>query len=147
VAQTGAFVWNLEIEGLVSDDASKWTVEQGAQGLTKGNWIDSSGGLHSFSTTVNVPSPQDAPLSQNLQQPPGQNKIFWLDAPGTKLLVAPDEPIDSMISVKNFTSTICSNVDPSDCVSVKWHTRLVVNNGVLDTTQSSAGFGTLSLSF
>jgi hypothetical protein len=133
--ETGAWVWNLEAEGFVSDDASKWTVYQTEVGLTRGNWIDpNTGALTAFSNPTSAPI--DAPIPQALQQPSGQNKIFWLDSPGTPInLLGPEQPIDSMTSVKNFVSTVCSNVNPSDCVSVTWHTELIVDHlALLDTT-------------
>ena len=145
-SSTGAWVWNVEVAGNVPDDASKWTVTQTENGLTKGNWIDPEGGLHAFSNPSSVSN--DAPLPQFLQQTAGQKLIFWLDAPGTNILIAPGEPIDSMVSVKNFTSTICSTSDASDCVSVSWFTKLVVNSpAVLSPAQSTAAFGSLSLNF
>jgi len=45
----------------------------------------------------------------------------------------------------NFTSAVCSNSDNSDCSSVNWYVKIVVKpGGILDTSNSQAGFGTLS---
>ena len=136
----------MEIQGNVSDDASKWTVQQSFTGRKKGFWKDSSGVLHSFDVTLNVPD--DSPSSGFVQQPSGQKTIFWIDAPGHRYLLAAGEPIDSMTQVENFTSTVCSTTSSGTCVSRTWYFKLVVNPGsVLDTANSTAAYGTLSTNF
>ncbi|HLK03908.1 MAG TPA: hypothetical protein VKT53_05665 [Candidatus Acidoferrum sp.] len=148
------WVWNVEIEADVSDDATNYTVSQGIAGLSKGFYRASNGSLQSFSASDNKPAPQDSPPSAVLQQVTGQKVIFWLDAPGRGTIYADPNnsantgPIDSMTQVKNFTSSICSKTSSGTCWSVNWYTKIVVKSGgILDTTNSSAGLGSLSLSF
>lgn len=142
----GTWVWNVEVEANVSDDASSWLAEQSASGLEKGFWKGSTGTLHSFSTPISAPN--DNPPSSFLQQPSGQKTIFWLDSPGFLDFYPNSGPIDSMTSVLNFTSVVCSDTDTSNCYSVNWFVKIVVKpGGVLDTGNSQAGFGTLSTNF
>ena len=57
-------------------------------------------------------------------------------------------PIDSMTTIKNLTSSICSKTNPNICASVNWYVKIVVKSGgILDTTNSTAGIGSLSLNF
>jgi hypothetical protein len=142
-----AWVWNVEIEADV-DDAGNYTVSQGLTGLTKGFYKDTNGNLQPFSTSTNKPAPQDNPPATVLQRVSGQKAIFWIDAPGRGTLFAQGEPISSMTDVKNFTSSICSTANPNTCYSVQWYIKIVVKSGgVLDTTNSAAGFGSLPLNF
>jgi hypothetical protein len=142
----GAWVWNVEIQANVSDDASKWTTRQSYTGRSKGNWKDSSGVLHAFDDPLNVPN--DNPLSGFVQQTSGTTVIFWIDAPGHYYNYGTSGPIDSLTQVQNFTSTVCSTVNPNICSSKAWYLKLVVKPGaVLDATNSAAAFGTASTNF
>ena len=143
------WVWNVEIEADVYDDAANYTVSQGVTGQTTGYYKASNGSLQSFSTSTNKPAPQDNPPSAVLQQTSGTKVIFWLDAPGRGTVYTDPNnsqnsgPIDSMTDVKNFTSSICTNANPSKCWSVNWYTEIIVKSGgTLDTVNSAAGFGT-----
>ena len=139
----------MEIEADVSDDASKWTVQQSFTGRKKGFTKDSSGVLHSFDETLNMPN--DNPDSHFVQQTAGQKIIFWIDGPGHGLnLSTPrgSEGIDSITQVENFTSTVCSTVSTGACFSVNWYLKLVVNpGGVLDTVNCKAALGSQSTVF
>jgi hypothetical protein len=151
-----AWVYNVEIEADVPDNAANYTVSQEATGLSKGNYKNqaNNGALTSFSTPINSPPPQENPPSAALQQIAGQKVIFWLDAPGRGTIYtdpntpANTGPIDSMTSVKNFTSSVCSKANPSNCYTVNWYLKLVVNSGgTLDTVNSTVNFGSLPLNF
>jgi hypothetical protein len=137
----GDWVWNVEIEADVSDDASKWTPHQSYTGPVTGYYKDSNGNLHSFSYNQNVSN--DDPSSQAVQQPAGQKTIFWIDAPG-HYYTYNGYQIDSMTDIEDFTSKVCSKVTTTTCASVAWYLKIVVDAGaVLDTTNSKAGFGSL----
>jgi hypothetical protein len=141
----GTWVWNVEIQATVSDDASNWTTAQSYTGRAKGNWKDSQGVLHAFDDSLSVPN--DNPGAQFVQQPSGQKVIFWIDAPGYGYERL-GQPIDSVTQVENFTSTVCSKSNTSVCFSKTWFVKIVVNSGaVLDTTKSQAGFGSASTNF
>lgn len=143
---SGFWVWNVEIESDVTDDASKWTVKQSFTGRKKGFWKDSTGVLHSFDQTLNVSN--DNPSSSFVQQPTGKKVIFWIDAPGHGYNLATAQPIDSLTQVQNFTSTVCSTVTPSACYSQNWYLKLVIKPGkILDTANSKAAFGSASTNF
>jgi hypothetical protein len=140
------WVWNVEIQANVSDDASKWTTKQSFTGRSKGNWKDSLGTLHAFDDTLNVSN--DNPSSAFVQQTSGTTVIFWIDAPGHRYTYGTNQPIDSITQVENFTSTVCSTVNTSACFPVTWYLKLVVKPGaVLDATNSQAAFGSASTNF
>jgi len=148
-AYPSTWVWNVEIEADVFDDAGNYTVGQGLTGQTTGLYKASDGSLKSFSTSTNKPVPQDVIPSAVLQQVAGQKVIFWLDAPGRGTIYTDPKnsantgPIDSMTDVKNFTSQICSKNNPANCWPVNWYIKIVVRQGaILDFANSSAGFGT-----
>ena len=123
-----------------------WTTQQSYAGRKKGFWKDTSGVLHSFDDTLNVPN--DNPDSSFVQQPAGQKAIFWIDAPGHTYQLPSAGPVDSMTQVQNFTSTVCSTANTSNCFNVNWYFKLVVKPGaVLDTTNSAAGLGSASTNF
>jgi len=141
----GTWVWNLEVQGTVNDDASQWNVHQSYTGRAKGFTKDSSGNLLSFDDSLNVPT--DDPDPSFVQQTAGQKSIFWIDAPGHRTDRS-GVPIDSLTQVQNFTSTVCSSVVTTSCASVNWYLKLVVTaGGNLDTTNSATGFGSLSTNF
>jgi hypothetical protein len=129
----------------VSDDASEWTVHQSYTGRSKGYYKDSNGVLQSFDDSLNVSD--DGPSSSFLQQPSGQEKIYWIDGPGYRYTRS-GYSIDSMTQVQNFTTQFCSTTTQNDCSSTNWYVKLVVKSGgVLDTTNSQANTGSASTNF
>jgi len=143
---SAGWFWNVEVQAKVPDDASKWTISQSLSGRKKGFSWDSSGVLRSFGGPISMPI--DTPDPPFIQQPSGQKIIFWIDGPGHFRRDDNGQLIDSVTQVENFTSTICSTVTAGTCFSRKWHFKLVVNPGAqLDTTNSKAGYGSLSTHF
>lgn len=139
----GAWLWNIEGRGVVSDDASKWTVKQSHTGRAEGYYKDSNGNLQSFDDTLN--HPDDGPDPAFLQQPSGQTTIFWIDGPGYGKEYTNGDPIDSVTQVENFTTTFCSTTVTTDCSSKQWYVKIVVKPGAqLDTADSAAGYGSVS---
>ncbi len=145
----GAWLWNIEGRGVVSDDASKWTVKQSYTGRAKGYYKDSNGNLQSFDHTLN--HPDDGPDPAFLQQPSGQTTAYWIDSPGAIKnfqVPPPPTPIDSMTEVENFTTKFCSKTVTNDCSPVEWYDKLVIDPGSqLDTSLSGAGYGSLTTNF
>jgi hypothetical protein len=144
-SRKGFWVWNVEVQVTVNDDAASWTVGQVGVGRAKGFTVNPSGPPLSFDEPLSFPD--DAPAPAFLQQIPGQKTIFWIDAPGHRITHT-SIPIDSMTEVENFTSTVCSTIVTNSCFSVNWFLKLVVDaSGRLDFSSSAAGMGTASLNF
>ncbi|MGO9323783.1 MAG: IPT/TIG domain-containing protein [Terracidiphilus sp.] len=142
---SSAWEWNIEGKGVVSDDASNWTVQQSYTGLAKGYYKDSGGNLTSFSIQLNVPN--DGPQFVYLQQPSGQKTIYWIDGPGSRNTNG-GSSVDSVTQVQNFTTKFCSTTTSNDCYSITWYLKLVVDPGShLDAAKSSAGLGSTSTNF
>jgi hypothetical protein len=145
-------IWlrNFEAMATVSDDASHWSVSQQLTGRVKGNYVDSNGVLQPFDDPIN--NPADNPSSTFLQAPSGQKVLFYIDTPGTfktRIVNNVGRPVDSVTLVYNFNGSVCSNNYSGDCSNVvSWYVKIVVNTGgILDTTNSVAGLGSLSLNF
>jgi hypothetical protein len=91
--------------------------------------------------------------SSVVQATAGQTTIYWIDGPGhTTTYPNPIDgqiyPIDSITQVQNLTTTFCSSSHPSDCNSINWYSKLVVDPGAkLDTAQSASGLGSASTTF
>jgi hypothetical protein len=141
------WLWNIEGKGVVTDDASKWTVTQTKTLAFKGYYKNSSGTLVSF--TSNGPI-GPAPDPMVLQQPAGQTAIYFIDGPGgvnTDTVGGTAYPVDSLTLVQNFTTTFCST-STDDCTPINWYEKIVVDPGAtLDLTQSIAATGTASTTF
>ena len=145
-SNTSVWLWNMEGKAVVSDDASKWSVSQSYTGRKKGFYKDSNGHLQSFDISLSVPN--DNPSSSFVQQPSGQNIIFWLDAPGHSYSLPGFGLIDSMTQVQNFVALVCSKTVAGDCSTVSWYFKLMVGPGAqLDTANSQAGLGSASTNF
>jgi hypothetical protein len=131
------WLWNVEIEADVSDDASNWTVSQNAGVSGSGDYI-SSGTQYNFTDYVaQGPDPGLGPT----QQTPGTKTIFWLDA-GGRSTTQNGYYIDSVTDTFDLTSKVCSKIVPTYCASVQWYVIIVVDPGkVLDSAKSSAGYG------
>jgi hypothetical protein len=143
---SGWWLWNVEVQASIRDDASKWVAKQSYTGRKKGFWSDLSGNLHPFDVALNVPN--DDPPAGVLQQPPGDKTIFWIDAPGHGYNFGFLKSVDSMIQVQNFTSSVCNPKQPKSCIAVDWFLKLVITPGhILDTVNSKAGLGTASTDF
>jgi hypothetical protein len=142
----GWWLYNIEAKGVVSDDASKWTVQQSYTGRAKGYYKDSTGNLQSFDDSLNVPN--DGPDSSFLQQPSGQNTIYFIDGPGYGHEYNNGDLIDSITQVQNFTDKYCSTTKSNDCYTITWFLKLVVDPGAkLDTAKTQAGLGSTSTNF
>ena len=142
----GTWVWNVEVQANVSDDAANWTFAQSYTGRKKGFTKDSSGNLVPFDITLNVPN--DGPGSNFVQQPAGQKVMFFIDAPGHTYKLDNGQPIDSITQVENFTIQTCNTIQSSVCTTTNWYLKLVVNPGArLDTTNSVAALGSTSTNF
>ena len=143
---TGFWLYNIEAKGLVSDDASGWTVQQSYTGRAKGYYKDSTGTLHSFDDQLS--SPNDGPDSSFLQQPSGQQTIYFIDGPGYGHEYSNGDLIDSLTQVQNFTDKYCSTTSTNDCFTITWFLKLVVDPGAqLDTSKTQAGLGSTSTNF
>lgn len=142
----GSWEWNIEGKGVVTDDASKWTVQQSkVSGQIKGFYKTSTGYLVSFSSSIAAGS--DGPASAFLQQTAGQTSIYWIDGPGN-LHTYSGNLIDSMTEVQNFSTQFCSTTSAGDCKRITWFVKVVVKPGAqLDTTNSKAGYGSTSTTF
>jgi hypothetical protein len=139
--------WNLEGNALVTDDASKWTVNQSFVSVNDSFYVKDSGGvLHHM--TQSAGSGADGPAQQFLQQTSGTKNIFWIDSPGPpKFAQDPtsgvNDPVDSVTSSLNFSVSICSSLKTTVCSNATWYVKIVVNPGQqLDSTNSSAAVGT-----
>jgi hypothetical protein len=133
------WVWSVEIEGDVKDDASQWDVSQSFTGQKKGVVKTTSGSSVKFDKALN--EPDDNPLSDFVQQNSGAKKIFWIDSPGHQYDLDANK-FDSVTQVQNFVSKICSKTSAKTCTELKWSVKIVVNPGQkLDTKASAAGLG------
>jgi hypothetical protein len=100
-------------------------------------------------------NPNDGPQASYLQQPAGQHLIFYIDGPGPFHGINPSNgcqlgssPIDTMTDVLNFQVTFTSKADPSLHRVVYYYVKIVVaTGGKLDTVNSAAGYGNISLNF
>jgi hypothetical protein len=144
-----SWFWNVEGKGVVSDDASNWTVHQSLTGRRKGYHLSqTTGTLLQFDDPIN--EPDDGPLPGNTQQPSGQNTIYWIDGPGAYVT----NPVPDLMTyyqltqVMNFVVTYCNTLSPGDCHTQKWHLKLVVSpGGILDWVNTDAGLGLISTNF
>jgi uncharacterized protein (TIGR03437 family) len=144
--------WAFYIEGVatVSDDASKWRIRQNAVITRVGNTKDAQGVLNPFrdSFNSNVVPGDDDPCVLNdsrpgcvvsVQQPSGQNTIYWLDHPGTLYHASANVVFDSLTENGLFTSKACNRF--GICTQVKWFIKLQVDPGsILNCAQSLDGF-------
>jgi len=146
--------WTFYVEGVatVSDDASKWKIRQNAVFTRAGNTKDAQGVLHAVSDSANTASlpGDDDPCVLNdsrsdcqgiisVQQPPGQNTIYWLDHPGSLYKASADAVWDSLTENGLFTSKACNRF--GICAKVKWFIKLQVDPGsILNCAQSLDGF-------
>jgi hypothetical protein len=150
--QTGYWVWNLEGNARVFDDASNWKVAVSNEYRYSGLYVDSNNSLHPFSCSMTTPD--DGPRQTYLQQPPGQKSIFYIDGPGPFYGTNPDKPclvgtgaVYSLNDVLNFRVQFTNTVTHFTR-SVYYYVKIVVApGGRLDATHSAAGYGNLSLNF
>jgi hypothetical protein len=142
------WAYNLEVQAVVSDDASKWTISQTEESSrVKGTYTDSAG-QHAFNTTQSIACPPcDGPLSGFFQQTSGQTNIFYIDAPTINKTLLPGESVFNATRVSNFTAHFCSTVVPTACYTQPYFIKIVVNGSILDTANSTAGLGTMSTVF
>jgi len=108
------------------------------------------GGVLLTQTDIPLSVPNDNPDPPFRQQPSGSSGFFWIDGPG-QLKSVSGNTVDSETQVENFTSTVMSPPDAdgitTSCIS-QWHLKLVIKpGGVLDTTNTTAGTGTISTNF
>jgi hypothetical protein len=142
--------WNLEVSGVVSDDASKWTVTQTIDSQRAKGFYKDSTGLHAFDTgVISTMCPSCDPLNGYLQQTAGQKVIFYIDGPGPYMSISPGQTVDSGTWVKNFTSHFCSTMVPGPCYTKQWYVKTVISPGALlnVTASGSPGYGWISTSF
>ena len=134
------WLWSVEIEGDVPDDATLWDISQSFTGKRKGVVKTTQGKSVAFDSPLN--KPDDKPDSSFLQQNSGEKTLFWIDAPGHAYKLDSDD-FDSVTQVQNFTSKICSKSNAKKCDELKWFVKIVVNPGQkLDAKASKAGVGT-----
>jgi hypothetical protein len=145
--------WTFYIEGVatVSDDASKWKIRQNAVITRVGNTKDAQGVLHAVSDSFNsksIPGDDDPCVLNDsrpgcegivsVQQPAGQNTIYWLDHPGSLTQASADAVWDSLTENGLFTSKACNRF--GICAPVKWFIKLQVDPGsILNCAQSLDG--------
>jgi hypothetical protein len=145
---TGYWLWNLEGTGVVTDDASNWTVAVSLQYHYNGLYRDSNNNLQPFSCSAS--NPTDGPQLDYLQQPGGQKTIFYIDGPGLFHGTNPSNqcqlgssPVDSVTDVLNFQVTFSSKVSPV-VSTTKYFVKIVVaSGGKLDFTKTIAGPGNI----
>ena len=119
----------------------------------KGYYRDANNNLQPFSCSQSISN--DGPLASFLQQASGQTSIFYLDAPGPYYGTNPSNqclegssPVDSMTDVLNFQVKFTNKTDSSLTRTVYYYVEIIVNAGrVLDTTNSTAAYGNVSLNF
>jgi hypothetical protein len=149
------WLWNLEGNAHVYNDASQWNTNVEAEYHFRGLSRDSSNNLHPFTCTTEFAP--DGPKPTFLQQIAGQKSIFYLDAPGPYSTNDPTDqclgggpqaqPIDSMTFVYNFTVTFSSKLS-SYHKTVYYYVKFVIfPGGVLDTVKSHLDYGNLPLNF
>jgi hypothetical protein len=147
---TGYWLWNLEGTGVVTDDASNWTVVVSLlSSHYNGFYRDSNNNLQPFSCSP-PPNPTDGPRLDYLQQPGGQKTIFYIDGPGLFHGTNPSNPcqlgsspVDSVTDVFNFQVTFTSKVS-SVVSTTKYFVKIVVPpGGKLDFTKTIAGMGNI----
>jgi hypothetical protein len=152
-SSTGYWLWNLEGNAKVYDDASNWTVTVSLQYKYKGYYRDANNNLQPFSCSES--NPTDGPKAGFLQQPSGQTSIFYLDGPGPYYGINPSNqcligssPIDSITDVFNFQVNFTDKTDSTLTRTVYYYVKIIVNpGGILDTTNSTAAYGNVSLNF
>ena len=147
---TGYRLWDLEGNGHVYNDASKWTVAVTNEYGYKGFYRDSSNNLQPFSCS----QPLHPDALNFLQQPAGQQSIFYIDAPGPYWGINPSSQcatgtgvIDSETDTFNFQVTFTSKLS-SYHRTVYYYVKIVVApGGTTDFVNSQAGYGNLSRFF
>jgi hypothetical protein len=143
------WAYNVEVQAVVSDDASKWTISQTEESSrVKGTYTDATPGLHPINTTQSIACPPcDGPLAGFFQQTAGQKNIFYIDAPTINKTLLPGQKIFSATRISNFTAHFCSTVVPTACYTQPYFIKIVINGTLLDTANSTAGLGTMSTVF
>jgi hypothetical protein len=132
------WLWNLEGTVIVTDDVTKWTVQQKiVSGTTTYMFRDSAGALQQ-ATFTDTPGP-DGPNPGFLQQNSGLPIIFWIDGPGFSKETVSNHTVDSGISTSVYSVSVCSKIYTSICATKSWTVKLVIDPGqVLDDTFSNA---------
>lgn len=133
--------WNLEGSAVVTDDASKWTVQQTATTpiSESGDTIDKSGNLHPFAFQSG--GGPDGPNPEFLQTKSGTKTLFWIDAPGA-LYFGPDgNDIYDLNWDQDYSVKVCSTIVPSICGTASWYVKLRVTAGGILSPTSLAGYG------
>jgi hypothetical protein len=112
---SGYRLWNLEGNARVYNDASQWTVAVTNEYAYKGYFLDGNNNLQRFSCSEPVHS--DGPDPFAIQQPSGQQSIFYIDAPGPYWGIIPSNQcaigtgfIDSETDILNFQVTYTSKL-------------------------------------
>jgi hypothetical protein len=123
--------WQVEIQGIVSDDASTWSLRQSYNGRKR----EILGSDPVRVRRLNVLWPQESPEPSFRQQPPGDTVFFWIDGPGHSKSEE-GQNVNYLRQVQNFTSYA---VKGRRACRVRWHLRLQVDGGII--TGSSAGLG------
>lgn len=154
VPTSGYWLLNLEGNGRVAatDDASNWTVAV-SKGLVHfgGSFRDIDNNLQQFNCPATGLSwLPDGPHSVYVQQPGGQQSIFYIDGPGTLSTVQNNNPcavgfrpIDSMTWWENFKVTF-TNKTTNVSRSVPYNVKLIVAQGRnFDTVHSMGQTGWL----
>lgn len=140
---SGYWLWNLEGNARVFDDASNWTVAVSTEDHYTGMYVGAQGELQPFSGGDAL-SP-DGPNTEFLQQPAGQKSIFYIDGPGPKDQTE-GGPIYSLTDVLNFR-VVFTNSATHISRTFYYHVKFVVNSGRLDRVNSEASYGNIPLNF
>ncbi len=150
---SGYWLWNLEGNAAVYDDAFNWAMTVSLQAHSKGFFKNANNNLQAFSCTP-PPDPNDKPLPIFLQQPAGQKSIFYLDGPGPFIGVNPSDGcqkgttfIDSETIVFNLQVNFTNKVTGFSR-AVPYYVKTVIAPGhQADFANSTAGYGNISLNF
>jgi len=149
---TGYWLWNLELNARVYDDASNWTVFRTDQFRVTGLYVDDNINLQPFSCSFS--NPNDGPSADYLQNPTGQKSIFAIDAPGSFHDVDPDDqclegasPVYSETVIFNFQVNLANKITHYHH-KIYYFVKIVIGGPhQLDRTNSKADYGNVSLKF
>jgi len=138
---TTGWWWQSEIQGQVSDDASKWIGSQVAS--YSGSWTIIVNGSP---TTVPISGSSNPDNTGTVQVSVDKKHIYWLDAPG--LINTGTPQILSFTVVYQVTSRITELIANG---SMNWCVKIVATQGangpVLDTVNSKSGQGAVCSTF
>jgi RHS repeat-associated protein len=128
LAPVPGWFWNIEIFASVTDDVANWTVHQEILATMTGSRYE--GGVRR-TEPAQLDYPVDLPTGARLVQNPGEQWLFWIDAPGLRFREGIEpENMELLLQGKSWITQ-----GKAKC-EVVWTLKLVWRNRRIDLSQS-----------